>query len=419
MNTDYNTKSTVFQAGHIAEGYVCSLEECTGCLACKAVCSKDAINIESDEHLHTIPRIDTSKCITCHRCEKVCPTLNPVKLNDPVDNVYACWNKDTKKRLQSISGGMSYILSKAFVRYGGYFVGCESSSKEVKHTICNQINDLSKYQGSKYVQSNIEDTYPGILQLLKSGKKVLFSGTPCQVAAIKSFLGKEYDNFYCIDLVCHGVPSSLLRKQWLEGKSRQFGEKILDMKFRVKYPDQLYSAIQYIYSDGRIEMIPLPDDVYFLSFVFNYTLRESCYRCKYAQLSRVGDVTLADFWGYYPKKLRFLSFRKGTSMMMINNAKGEYLNYLAKNEVVFDKRDVKEAIDGNLNLHSPQKRPDNQGEFWNMVREMGIYNVPKDFFPVFPMEKTTIKAKVRTYFMIFLPPSLIEIIRRIKQSLYF
>lgn len=412
------SESSVLKQSHISEGFVCNLNDCTGCLLCKVACPKGAISVVQDEYKHAIPRIDASKCVECHRCEHVCPSINPTHFNEPPSYCYAAWNKNKNERHTSASGGLSFIISKAFVVAGGVFVGCESSNEGVRHTLCRQTDGLNKYQGSKYVQSNIEDVFSQIKKLLDAGEKVLFAGTPCQVAAIKSYLSKDFDGFYSVDLVCHGVPSPLLRKEWMEYKTKESGNEVVDMKFRVKNPDQHCTAIQYYYKDKSSLKVPLPNDVYFLSFVYNYTLRKSCYNCKYAKLERVGDITLADFWGYEPKSLKYKSYRKGTSMMLINSSKGEYLFNLIKGDVILDKRSIQEAINGNLNLSAPQSMPDNHNVFWEKIHTKGFQGIKTDFFPSFIMTNPSIKDDIRTLAIILLPDRLKESIRNIKKVLF-
>ncbi len=395
---------------------VCDKSVCTGCFACKVVCPKSAIGVKLDDHGHRYPVINQNLCIECGRCSQVCPSNKDISpLFNPKPNfTWACWNKDENKRKESASGGIAYVLSKCMVEDGGYFVGCQMKSNKAIHTICNQKDDLFVYQGSKYVQSEIDTVYSQIKDLIRDGKKVLFIGTPCQVAAVKSFLGKQQDNFYSIDLICHGVPSAKFLQGWINDSEKRFNKKISNVRFRVKFPHHLRTAFEYCFEDGTSYKEILSQNKYYLSYVYKYTVRDSCRKCAYAQLHRVGDITLADFWGYRPKRMDFISYLKGTSMAFVNTQKGELMMDKIRPFIKIEKRSLEEGFEANkYNLSDPIPVPENYNQFWTLMKNKGSLDaISLDFFKPYPMPDLSIKDKIKDLCRILFPDMLINCLKK-------
>ena len=183
-------------------------EDCTGCHSCYNVCPKKCIDMKFDEEGFLYPSIDSSKCVECGLCEKVCPIIHTIEIeNEPI--AVGCYNKDEKIRMDSSSGGIFTLLSELVIQYGGVVFGAEfDENYNVRHSYVDNIEDLYKFRGSKYVQSTIGNSYYNAKQFLEQGRQVLFSGTPCQITGLKRYLQKDYDNLICQDIVCHGVPST-------------------------------------------------------------------------------------------------------------------------------------------------------------------------------------------------------------------
>lgn len=202
---------------------IASSNSCNGCSACFSICPVSAIAIKSDDEGFLRPYIDDSLCTRCEKCERVCPVLNPLIVPSQFPEAFATFNMDESIRLQSSSGGVFSALAEDCIQSGGIVFGAGfSENLQVNHMCVDNIDDLYKLRGSKYVQSSIGQTYKECKQFLISGRKVLFSGTPCQIGGLKAFLGKEYDALLCVDIICHGVPSPLLwsfYKQYQEGKN--------------------------------------------------------------------------------------------------------------------------------------------------------------------------------------------------------
>ena len=197
--------------------------KCTGCHACVNACPKNCIGMVSDEEGFLYPEIRQTECVNCGKCEKVCPLLNGKTKNpDALQIGYAAYNKDETIRLKSSSGGIFTLLAEWIIQQGGVVVGAAMTEdcKSVQHTIAETIEDLENLRGSKYLQSTIGTIFKTVKKYLDSGRLVLFTGTPCQIGGLYSYLGKEYDNLYTQDLICHGVPSPLIWKNYVELRER-------------------------------------------------------------------------------------------------------------------------------------------------------------------------------------------------------
>lgn len=215
---------------------ICNENSCTGCMACMAICHVGAITCTQDKQGFFHPDINTKKCIECHICQKVCPSNVQVKY-ERTTSIFACWQSDETRRWNSTSGGAFLTIAEKFIQDGGIVYGA-ALDKEfvVRHTRTSTLEEVQKLSGSKYVQSDTHKCYQKVRNDLLTGTKVLFSGTPCQVSALKNFLRKEYDNLYCIDIVCHGVPSPMVFRDYLQYITKQHTSKIKKLNFRYKKP---------------------------------------------------------------------------------------------------------------------------------------------------------------------------------------
>lgn len=312
-----------------------SKEECCACGACMDVCPVKAINLQEDEQGFLYPKINQKQCVDCGMCQRVCPILHHnVK---SVQGVFAGIDRKAERKKYSASGGVFTAIASAFLEDGGAVCGAALIKKdhlfENKHVIIKKKEDLFLLQGSKYVQSNTENIYREVEKILKKNTKVLFSGTPCQVAGLYGYLRKEYDNLYTIDLICHGVPSSIWWK-----KSLQFllsdKSQILEIKFRDNdtWSQGPNGHITYVKNDKIIRKGYNRNNTYYDLFLKGEIFRDSCYSCPFAQAKRVGDVTLGDFWGFseeYNQKIiekeNNVDLSHGNSCILVNSLKGKLL----------------------------------------------------------------------------------------------
>lgn len=301
--------------------------KCNGCHACESACPKKCIHMVKDLEGFLYPKVDNNCCISCGICEKVCPILNNKTQNlEAMQIGYAAYNKDTDIRLKSSSGGIFTLLAEQIISSGGIVVGAamDDDCKSVKHIIVKSIENLEKLRGSKYVQSTIGDTFSKTKEALDEGIKVLFTGTPCQIGGLYSFLGQEYPNLYTQDLICHGVPSPLVWKKYVEYREKGCGAAVQRTFFRhKKYGWKRYSVLLQ-FSNNTEYLNDLYNDAFMKGFLRNIYLRPSCYSCAFKTMNRQADITLADFWGiqdYCPEMFD----DKGTSFVWIHSQKGKEL----------------------------------------------------------------------------------------------
>lgn len=325
-------------------------DKCTGCCACLNICPKNVISMKEDNEGFKYPFVNEKKCIKCGLCVQICPTIvnEQVKINNGVQ-AYACVNKDIDIRLKSSSGGVfsavaNYILSNNGIVFGAAF----NKEWNVEHIYIENYYELNRLRTSKYVQSYIGDIYKIIKEFLEIGKLVLFTGTPCQVSGLKAYLGKEYDNLYCIDIICHGVPSPLVWRTFL--KENYDVNNILAINFRDKTNGWSKFSFKVQYTDTAITE-NIYSNLYMLGFLNNLYLRPSCYNCDFKTVGRISDVTVADFWGIN-EILPKMNDDKGVSLIVIQNDKGKLLMDKIKNNLEFYEVDIEKALSFNLAMTS-------------------------------------------------------------------
>ena len=294
-------------------------QSCTGCATCQNVCPMNAISMELDTDGFLYPNIDNHKCIDCKLCQSKCPINNDgINVATDAPNCYAVAAKD-EICLKCSSGGVFGAIAELFIKNDGYVSGAiYDESFNVHHVVTNKMEVLNKIIGSKYVQSETSNVYKEIKQLVKSGKKVLFCGCPCQVAGIKSVVGND-DNLYTMDLICHGVPSYHFYHKYLE----RYGA-IKELNFRDKKVFGWSTEINLIKKNGEEIHLRHENDTFYKAFLPCLVQRESCAECKFSVLPRQGDLTIGDFWGI-EKYDRQLFDKRGMSVVLTNTAKGEKL----------------------------------------------------------------------------------------------
>lgn len=342
-------------------------KHCCGCHACFNICSKNAIEIVEDEKGFKYPRVDKEKCVDCGLCEKVCPVLSNKQIkNEP--RAYACINKDEEIRNQSASGGIFTLLATAIINDGGVVFGaCFDENFGVCHTYCENIEDLGKYRGSKYLQSDVGLSYKKAKDFLDQGKKVLFTGTPCQVEAMKSYLGKEYDNLYLQDIICHGVPSPMVWNKYRAYREEKANSKVKEMSFRSKKNTTWSSFnINMDFDNDTSYTMNHNNDVYMKAFLKHLSLRESCTDCKFKKNNRISDITLADFWGIQNIKPE-MDDGKGTSLVIVNSKKGQELLDMIQDSMICEEVEFEKAISGNPNFNTTSKANSNADKFYEKL----------------------------------------------------
>ena len=300
-------------------------QDCCGCSACTQRCPKQCISMQMDDEGFLYPQVDSSKCIDCHLCEKVCPVINQDEARTPLE-VYAAKNSDDEIRLQSSSGGIFTLLAEHIIKDGGIVFGaCWDKEWNVKHDYVDNINDLQRFRSSKYLQSVIGDSYLKAEQFLKTGRKVMFTGTPCQIAGLKHFLRKEYDNLLVVEVICHSVPSPGVWQQYLATRLHTLKwEKsdIREISFRNKNTSWKNYSFVIVNQNGNIFTELSCKNLFMRGFLADLYTRPSCHACPAKQLKSGSDITLGDFWGI-ESLMPEIDDDKGVSAIIVNSYKGK------------------------------------------------------------------------------------------------
>lgn len=361
------------------------LSACTGCSACFSICPVEAISMESNLEGFVYPSIHSQKCIHCNLCRKVCPVINEVK-GKPLSEVYAAITKIDNLE-KCASGGVFSAIATYFLSRGGVVIGCAMDPTEkgfnVHHILITKQEDLNRISGSKYVQSSIGATFRETKKWLDAGKMVLFSGTPCQIAGLKSYLRKDYNNLYCCDIICHGVPSLEMFNAYLHYLEK--GKQIESFVFRdksCKYSKNGVGLIKYSFHKNK-QMISKNlyhvQSSYYTLFLNSEINRECCYHCQYAKTERIGDFTLGDFWGYENLANRGIDSSRGISFLGVNSLKGKMIFKELRTYIQFEKRSIEEVLSHNEQLTAPALCPLNRERVLDLYRNEGWKGVEKWF----------------------------------------
>ena len=324
-----------------------SPETCTGCAACSNVCTHSAIKMTADVEGFLTPNFDYAKCIECQLCEKVCPVISPLRDKGFMNpRAYAVWS-EPDRRVSSSGGAFSAFARSILLQSGVVFGAAFDKDLHCKHIEIEDIGGLAALRGSKYVQSEIGDTFVQARKHLRANRKVLFCGTPCQVAGLKNFLKKSYPNLLTLDLICHGVPSDAVFQGYLEKISSRFAANVEGYEFRDR---DGWGKAPSVSVCGKFRRIYGVDALYMEAFNASAIFRKCCYQCPYSSIPRVGDCTLGDFWGIgrYGKSFKHDTM-KGVSLVLTNTEQGETAIHQLK-DCYIELRTLDEALIENHNL---------------------------------------------------------------------
>lgn len=379
---------------------------CCGCRACEQVCPVHCISMVKDKEGFLVPKIDSSKCIQCGKCLRHCAQIEYNQSREKYSKVYAAKNKNKDIVSTSTSGGIFDLLARyVLCEKSGIVCGCAWDKKIVaRHIIIDKIEDLPLLHGSKYVQSDIGNNYSLIKDYLDNGRFVLFSGTACQIAGVKQYLMKDYDNLITIDIICHGVPSPLLFKEYIKWKEKQIGNKITNFDFRNK--NKKGWGLSYKVVSNKKNIIGNAwDDPYYTSFLNGDIYRECCYNCHYSNENRVSDITLGDYWGIEREHPNFYD-DMGVSVVIVNSQKGIQLFDLIKSNIDCIESSYEKAARQNHNLVSPSLRT----EIRNKIKEIDTSNYEKLFCDILRTENT-ISRKIK----FLIPLKVKRILKRLRK----
>ena len=335
--------------------------KCYGCYACYNKCSQNAIDMMEDAEGFVYPKVNEIRCVNCQICLKVCPSIRIPEVNTK-KRAYACYAKNKEEHRSSSSGGFFAVLAKAILEEKGSVWGAAFNERmELEHVQIQDIKDLHKVKGTKYVQSCIGKSYIEVEKELKKGKNVLFSGTPCQVAGLKNFLDKEYDNLICLDLICHGVPSPGVWRRYLEEK---FGKDNVEiMQFRNKTNGISNVTLEYRLKNGEIFFESYMESSYIKGFINNYYTRQTCFECSFKGFDRCSDITIGDFWSvkeFYPE----MANKYGVSAILIHSEKGNVWLEKIRDQLMICKAKPEEIAMWNDSLLKPIKKTSARTEFY-------------------------------------------------------
>lgn len=330
--------------------------DCCGCNACGDVCTHGAITFKTDIEGFWYPVVDETKCVDCRLCERVCPELHIGELkkndNNPPVTVAAI-NKNMAVRWDSTSGGAFSALAEVMYEQGGYVSGAVYDENFLVHNfVSDKPEDLSRLRSSKYLQSNAEGLYARIRELLRNGKKVLACGTPCQMAALRLFLHKDYDNLVIVDFICRGVNSPKVYRKYLDSLERKYGGKVVYVKAKNKELGWRNLTRKVVFDNGKVYYGVKMDDNFRRGYHTNVFCRPSCYTCQYKGFPRIADITIADYWGI-EKINKNLDNNIGTSMILLNSKKGENFFGQVKDKIEWEYTTFESILPGNVALTKP------------------------------------------------------------------
>jgi NAD-dependent dihydropyrimidine dehydrogenase PreA subunit len=380
--------------------------KCCGCSACVQRCPKQCISLKEDNEGFLYPEVYKETCIDCGLCEKVCPVIHQDEPRKPL-KVYAAKNLDEEIRKQSSSGGVFTLLAEQIIHEGGVVFGARFDGNwEVKHDFTETIEGLAPFRGSKYIQSRIEDNYIKAEEFLKQGRKVLFSGTPCQVSGLRRYLQKNYDNLLTVDIICHGVPSNKVWQKYL--KEILFKIEILwDLSIdRYNYKKQIKNISFRDKRNGwknygfklNIENIEFYENhrnnIYMKAYLSNVSLRPSCYNCPCKEQKSHSDITLSDLW-LCKDNIHLDNFNKdkGLSCIFVNSNNLE--SYLKKADLI--EISIDEGVQANPCFYNSVKCPDNRKKFWTSLAQSNDFIMSTNKFGEF-----SVREKIKNFLVILL-----------------
>lgn len=388
-------------------------DKCCGCSVCANVCPKGCISMVSDFEGFLYSEIDKSKCIDCGLCKNKCPVLLSLKSDIAEENIpiaFAVKAKDLELRLNSSSGGMFSLLANYVLKKEGVVCGAAMTTdcKSVEHIIVDKPDELYKLRGSKYVQSSIDSVYKELLPIIKSGQTVLFSGTPCQIDGLRMFLGKDYDNLLLVEVICHGVPSPEILKNYINWQERKSGAQIVKIDFRHKKFGWTVFGNRLENSKRKVLYSTLREDPYLLMFLRNYCLRPSCYNCHSKNFKPRADFSLGDYWGVKNVLPDFFD-DKGISLVLLHNEKAKNIFEKLKSEMEYKETDCMTALKYNICMLESVKKPKERDTFFEDMSNMDFNSLKKKYASVSFKQK--IKDRLEMYGLLKAAKRICKLIR--------
>ena len=351
-----------------------SREICCGCGACENACPADVISMRADCDGFVYPEKISSACLDCGKCKSVCPVLNPDYITNGTPLAFAAINNCESERLASSSGGMFTLFARQIIAHGGTVFGVALNENLLPVFIAVRDDAaLSLIAGSKYAQAPVGDTYKQVKEILDGGSQVLFGATPCQCAGLLSFLGKDYENLYCLDVACHSVASPLMLRKWLDSHGSP-----TSLSFRDKSGGWQNYSVTAGFANGEKLSSPHMDNTYMRAFLKHLISRKSCALCQFKGISRKSDITLADFWGVQ-KFVPGLCDDKGVSLLLIHSEKGKRLFDSVLPQCTAVAVDPEKAVEANPAITSPFPHSEKREKFFETVAKKDFDRTVKAF----------------------------------------
>lgn len=355
--------------------------ECTGCNACVDICPPKAISLDTDTEGFWYPTINYNTCTECELCDQICPVLNidKIKKNDFKKPLcYAAIHNKLEVRFDSTSGGLFSALAEATYAVGGYVGGAiYNKDFSVSHYLSNNTQDIVKLRSSKYLQSDASNLYSNIKKLLKTDQTILVCGTPCQIAGVKSYVGKNTKNLITVDFICRGVNSPKMFRKYLDWIETKNNSKVETVKFKNKEYGWRNLTTKLTFENGKSYYDTKDKSLFMQSYLReNAFCRPSCYECKFKGFPRIADITLGDFWGiekYHPQ----LDNDLGTSMILLNSQKGiDYFNQI-RNKITYKELDLKYVFKGNVSLEKSIPLPKTRQNWFREIDNLNFEQIVK------------------------------------------
>lgn len=366
---------------------------CSGCTACYTACPKHAITMIPDELGFKYPNVNKELCVECGICVKVCTFCNPT-LNESPQRIYAARNLEKDEIKSSRSGALFPELYKTIIKENGVVYGAAfDESLFVKHIATTVEKECASFKGSKYVQSDLGDTFKSVITNLKDGKLVLFSGTPCQVSGLLSVVpSKLQSSLYTVDIICHGVPSPQLFKDYLSYIENKHHSKVKKFNFRDKSINGWHDHKESAILENGDKVI---DTTFTNLFYTNCFFRESCYACPFACANRVSDITLGDLWGWEQIDKLLNSDDLGISLVFVNTEKGGMLLNQSKDVLLIKQIGLEQCMQ--RNLKAPTSRPSFRNDILKTYNKDGFVHLINYLFN--PSFVQRLGRKIKKYFI--------------------
>lgn len=347
-------------------------KNCCICGNCVRLCPKEAISLTKNFNTFNYPEINYNLCNGCNRCETVCPTLNELNQQQCL-GAYMAKNINLTERKLSSSGGMFSVFANYIIENNGLVCGAAFDGLKVKHIIVDSKADLYKLRGSKYVQSDLGDCFEQIEKYLDNNRLVLFVGCPCQTAALRTYLKKDYSNqLYLVDFICHGMLSQSLFDDYIKYLEKKYKSRVVSFSFRDKTDGWIESGPKIKFSNGKVKRWPLYEDIYMQGYFSAVCMKNFCYTCKYKNFHSGSDITFADYWGCEILDPEFYDFY-GVSAVVINNENGNLLFNNISNNIEYKAVDLENIVKYNSGLIKPFEEGKDRSLFMDKIKNGSTY----------------------------------------------